>query len=281
MKRKTLIISILFCLFLSKALSVNNNTTPLTSSCIIEESCKDTIKTNDVKSSKPTKKTKKQKTSKKGVVKKKSSKRLNRFEPKYCKLTTKDLTYNYEIIVNSVETSFDILHDSNEDPNTKEFLIEIAMVESRLGYHTSIFKMGGTKGKGAWQIDEVAFKATKNLKRSPQLQIYLDRIKEKTGIDWIKDVQWEHCNYVYFGSIAAHLYLLVMKVEAEATLHARAKQWKVYYNTYLGKGRIQDYLKRVNEVQNSIEFAQESQKELEEELKTLELQKESIQTDSL
>lgn len=183
----------------------------------------------------------------KKIVKKKST--LHKFESNYCKLTTRDLSINYEIIETNVIESFNILYDSLPiDSNKMNFLIEITMVESRLGYFTNYFSQGGTKGKGPWQIDRCAFNATKDVINHPHLKPYLDRIKQKTGIDWRTQVQWEHCNYVFFGAITAQLLLIIKKLEINESIHSRSKQWKVHYNTYLGKGRPQDYLNRVSEV---------------------------------
>jgi hypothetical protein len=185
--------------------------------------------------------------------KKKPVSTFNNFDSYYCKLTTKDLQSNYEIIETNVYKSFEILYDSIPlDSNKFNFLIEITMVESRLGYFTDYFSNGGTRGKGPWQIDRCAFDATKDIYNHPQLIPYLNRIKEKTGIDWRKEVQWEHCNYVFFGAITAHLYLIVRNLEIHESIYARSKQWKVHYNTYMGLGRPQDYLNKVSEVKNKL-----------------------------
>src|SRR6266403_4522427 len=192
-------------------------------------------------------------------VKKKGKKAVKReptfhkFESNYCKLTTKDLSINYEMIEVNVLNSFDILYDSLPlDSNKLNFLIEITMAESRLGYYTNHFKQGGTKGKGPWQIDRCAFNATKDVINHPHLKPYLDRIKQKTGIDWRAQVQWEHCNYVFFGAITAQLLLIIKRLDIHDSIHSRSKQWKVHYNTYLGKGRPQDYLNRVSEVRTKL-----------------------------
>ncbi len=179
--------------------------------------------------------------------------KLRKFASRYCKLTTKNLYYNYQIIESNLLKTFHILYDSIElDTNKFNFLIEVTMAESRLGYHTTLLKHGGTKGKGPWQIDRCAFNATKDVKRYPWLKEYHKRIKKETGIDWVKQVQWEHCNYVFFGATTAQLYLIIKKIEVEDALHERANQWKIHYNTYLGKGRPQDYLNRVEEVKGKL-----------------------------
>lgn len=175
------------------------------------------------------------------------------YNTKYCKMSTKSLSSNYNLIEFNVLKSFDILFDTIDlDTNKMNFLIEITMVESRMGCFTTQFSDGGTKGKGPWQINKNAFNATKDIRNHPQLKIYLDKIKSETGIDWIKQVQWEHCNYVFFGAITAQLLLIINKLEIHEDIDVRADMWKIYYNTYLGKGRPQDYLNRVTEIKNKL-----------------------------
>jgi hypothetical protein len=167
-------------------------------------------------------------------------------------MPAKDINSNYVLINKTINNTTDILYAGEANNDTKLFLYEIAVIESRLGYLTTTYTKGGRKGKGVWQIERGAFNATKNIKMYPQLKPYLERLKMETGIDWVNDVKWEHCNYVFYGAVAAHLYLIINDVEAKDTVAERAKQWKRHYNTYKGNGRASDYIIRVKRLNSKV-----------------------------
>jgi hypothetical protein len=170
-------------------------------------------------------------------------------DPFYCQLPTKNLSDNYALIEADLDRSTQILFGGAPNQHHKDFLMEVAMVESRLGFYTSTYIKGGTKGKGVWQIQRNAFRATKNVANNPQLKPFLERFRNETGIDWVKDVKWEHCNYVFYGAVAAQLYLVALELEPKSTTAQRAKQWKVHYNTYRGKGKPQDYIRKAARIE--------------------------------
>jgi hypothetical protein len=169
-------------------------------------------------------------------------------DPFYCQLPTKNMPNNYALIEENLDRSSTILYGDEPNEYNKEFLLEVAMVESRLGYLTNTYVRGGTKGKGVWQIQRNAFNATKDVRNNPELKPFLERFKQETGIDWVKDVKWEHCNYVFYGAVAAQLYMIAVGIEPKSTTALRAKQWKVHYNTYSGKGRPQDYIRKATRI---------------------------------
>lgn len=161
----------------------------------------------------------------------------------YQKMTTTDLVYNQSLITEELNrTVYIIFNEENE--NMKKFLYEIAIIESRLGTMTTKYTRGGTRGKGVWQVERVAFKATKNIKQHPELIPYIEKLKQETGIDWTK-TKWEDCNYVFYCAVAAQLYLIIRNIDPADTTALRAAQWKKYYNTYKGKGRKSEYIRKV------------------------------------
>jgi hypothetical protein len=169
-------------------------------------------------------------------------------DPELCQMPTKNMSDNHALIEENLDRSSQILFGDVPNENNKAFLLEVAMVESRLGYLTNTYIRGGVRGKGVWQIQRNAFNATKNVRNNPQLQPFLERFKQETGIDWVKDVKWEHCNYVFYGAVAAQLYMIAVGIEPKNTTVQRAKQWKVHYNTYSGKGRPQDYIRKATRI---------------------------------
>jgi hypothetical protein len=170
----------------------------------------------------------------------------------YQTMPSKNMNENYTLIKQSIDESSYILYNGEPNEKQEEFLYEIAIVESRLGYLTTRYTTGGRKGKGVWQMERGAFNATKDIKRYPQLIPYLDNLKRETGIDWREDVKWDDCNYVFYGAVAAHLYLIVKDIDAKNTTAKRAVQWKKHYNTYKGKGRASDYIRKVEKQNNMV-----------------------------
>ncbi len=121
--------------------------------------------------------------------------------------------------------------------NTAHLLLsETAQTESDYGqaidYHWS-------SGYGVMQFDQIAIDDT--IARTPQ------HIKQKIIDVWGVDLdrvtgavlQWSPLVSV----IMARLKYRLIPAEIPATRVARAEYWKKYYNTYLGKGTIEHYMK--------------------------------------
>lgn len=156
---------------------------------------------------------------------------------------------NYKNINNAIDQALKLLY-SGKKIGGKELLIEIAMVESYLGTHKSTIRNSGNAGRGPWQIDKIAFEDTKNIKAHPGLKKYLSTLNTN-GIDWL-NVQWNDCNKLVYGAIAARLFWLLKPDPISNTTEGRAKQWKKDYNTSAGSGTPQKYMQRIQYCANTL-----------------------------
>lgn len=168
---------------------------------------------------------------------------INR-KPEYCiEITTTNIKDNLKSIANAVVKALDYLSD--KEIGGKEFLKEIAMTETKLGTDPNTNRTSGNAGRGVWQIDEVGFDATKDVDSHPILKKYHENLK-RNGIDW-DDIEWDDCNKLIYGAIAARLLIAVKPFKINENRAYRAYQWKKHYNTNDGKGTADDYWNRVRE----------------------------------
>ena len=120
-----------------------------------------------------------------------------------------------------------------------ELLIETAGAETNKG----LTKDNGvlTAGIGLTQFDKGAFEDTKN--RSEK---YRQKIKNELKVD-INLVEWEMLAYSPFLALLfTRLKYKLIPEEIPLNIEDRAKYWKKYYNTMLGAGTIEHYLKNNN-----------------------------------
>lgn len=116
-------------------------------------------------------------------------------------------------------------------------LLEISAVESAFG--TADYAKNRGYGYGIWQFDKVAFNDIKN----KIIQFQSGKFMLLCGRD-IKSVTYEMLqNHALIACFFARTYLYYKIPEPiGATLEDRARQWKTYYNTDLGKGTIAQYI---------------------------------------
>lgn len=158
---------------------------------------------------------------------------------------------NYKDISSAIDKALKLLY-SGKKLGGKELLMEIAMAESYLGTHKSTIRNSGNAGKGAWQIDKIGFKETKNYKAHPGLKKYIKTLK-KNGIDWM-NTKWNDVNKLVYGAIAARMYWLISPDPISPTIEGRAKQWKKFYNTSAGSGTPQKYLQRIELCSKELQY---------------------------
>lgn len=116
-------------------------------------------------------------------------------------------------------------------------MLETACAETGLGQIKD--KTVGA-GLGLTQFDKLPFKDTKN-----RGMRYRAKIKAELGID-IQLVKWEHLRYSPFLALLfTRIFYLLRKGKVPDTLEGRARYWKKYYNTRLGKGTPEHYIKMV------------------------------------
>ena len=144
----------------------------------------------------------------------------------------------------------------NDGRNATEMLKEIAIVESNMGqtpgtYDIAVDSKGNRGSLGVAQIDEIAFKEIQSrLKggkgRNKYTQRTIDRVSDALGLDpttiKYEDLADDKTNLVF-----ARLYLMMRPDPIPRTPQDRAKYWKKYYNTVLGKGTPQKYLDRLTD----------------------------------
>mgnify|MGYP003674434692 CR=1 FL=1 len=154
--------------------------------------------------------------------------------------TGTDLTMNVASIVAK-------MLPANNEENLKNYLIEIANVESDAGTNPDTY-VGKNKDMGIWQ----------NYKALTTMQLY---IKENTKGDQfasnVKTIEDAMQNYIPYFSIAnttiehlksplvsavvARLYIALTQDPIPDTMDGRSVYWKQNYNTEAGQGTIEDY----------------------------------------
>ena len=142
----------------------------------------------------------------------------------------------------------------NDGRNATEMLKEIAIVESNMGqtsgtYDIAVDSKGNRGSLGVAQIDEIAFKEIQSrLKggkgRNKYTQKTIDRVQDALGVD-PTTIKYEDLADDKTNLIFARLYLMMRPDPIPKTPQDRAKYWKKYYNTVLGKGTPQKYLDRL------------------------------------
>ena len=135
-------------------------------------------------------------------------------------------------------------------------LKEIAIVESNMGqtpgtYDIAVDSKGNRGSLGVAQIDEIAFKEIQSrLKggkgRNKYTQRTIDRVSDALGLD-PTTIKYEDLSDDKTNLVFARLYLMMRPDPIPRTPQDRAKYWKKYYNTVLGKGTPQKYLDRLTD----------------------------------
>lgn len=126
-----------------------------------------------------------------------------------------------------------------ENRTAVQMIVETAIVESGLG---KIEDKTIKAGIGITQFDEIPFYDVRerNMKRK-------NKILNDLGVD-IALVEWEHLRYNSFLALLfTRLFYLLLPEQIPSDLEGRARYWKKYYNTSLGKGDVEHYL-RMNEI---------------------------------
>ena len=141
---------------------------------------------------------------------------------------------NYGWTKNIKEQTKEIVEALGGGDNAYNLILETVTVETALG---KINDRTIYAGMGICQFDKVPFQRIKD-----KSMRFRKLILRKLGVD-IKLVQWEHLRYNTFLSLLfCRLYYIAVQDEIPATIEDRARYWKKYYNSYLGKGTPEHYL---------------------------------------
>ena len=147
---------------------------------------------------------------------------------------------NYGYLGNLKQQAKDIVDCLGGGDKAISLLLETAAVETHAGVikDRTIYA-----GMGLTQFDKLPFYNIK--KRGMRFR---KKILKCFGID-ISLVKWEHLRYNPFLSLLfTRIYYLLIRESIPQTEEKRAKYWKKYYNSYLGKGTIAHYLDSIKYV---------------------------------
>jgi receptor-type tyrosine-protein phosphatase Q len=127
---------------------------------------------------------------------------------------------------------------------TNELLERTAFVESMHGKHPNTYR-DGYHG-GIWQVDEIGFKDTQDVRSHPGLTAKFAKIERDFGIDWSK-VKYEDLRKPLYSAIAARLKYSNVEsaIPPSNQLYKQAEYWKKYYNTQSGKGTVKKFVYRI------------------------------------
>ena len=117
----------------------------------------------------------------------------------------------------------------------RQFLRRIAFVESKDGTDSNTYRSG--YHGGIWQVDEIAFRSTKDTASHPGLIAKHQQILDTFGINWL-NVEWSDLRIPLFSGLAARLFLLNIPDTIPCDISGQATYWKRYYNTFAGAGTV-------------------------------------------
>jgi hypothetical protein len=139
----------------------------------------------------------------------------------------------------------EIFYDSSLPP-AAQFLKRIAKAESDYGRHLGTYRSGYYGG--IWQVDRIGFKETQDTLSHPVLIDLHRTLREKGAplgqkpLNWTTII-WQACVVPEISCIAARLFLAIIPSPIPRSLRGQAHYWKKYYNTYVGSGRIDDFVR--------------------------------------
>ena len=134
----------------------------------------------------------------------------------------------------------DTIRKSKIFPEDYGLLERIACIESNYGWDSNTCRSNG----GIWQVDEIAYMDTKDIKSHRSLKKKLELIKIKYGIDWLK-TSWKDLRKPFYSGLAAALYISNIPEAIPADVEGQAKYWKKYYNT---SGKVEHFLKKCSKI---------------------------------
>lgn len=140
------------------------------------------------------------------------------------------------------EMATDVVKVLGGGENARLLLLETAMQETQLGRYRDPTKDGA--GRGITQFDKIPTDDIINRAKNSEVEL----IREAFGID-IHLV--EHDDLDFAPLVCFILTRLKYKRIPEpipSTVEGRAEYWKEHYNTVLGKGTVEEYIKNAKKV---------------------------------
>ena len=122
----------------------------------------------------------------------------------------------------------------------RSFLRRIAYVESKDGTDRRTYRAG--YNAGIWQVDEIAFLATKDTSSHPSLNGKHQKIRQHLSIDW-STVTWNDLRKPLYSGLAARLFLsnIPQEIPFASEIALQATYWKLHYNKN-GAGTVQKFI---------------------------------------
>jgi hypothetical protein len=126
-------------------------------------------------------------------------------------------------------------------PSAVELLMGTAAQETHLG-HAGLVQRGGGPARGIFQMEPITEKDLwdRIIKKRPGLESKIIKVCRVNGPSELHMVG----NLVYQIIMARIKYWIVPKrLPNSSDLNGLAKYWKDYYNTYLGKGKSEEFIR--------------------------------------
>ena len=135
------------------------------------------------------------------------------------------------------------IHQTRIFDDDRSFLRRIAYVESKDGNDQGTYRAG--YDGGIWQVDQIAFLATKDSLSHPSLTQKHEKIREILNIDW-SSVTWNDLRKPLYSGLAARLFLsnVPQEIPFASEIAQQANYWKLYYNK-IGAGTVQKFINDV------------------------------------
>lgn len=147
-----------------------------------------------------------------------------------------------------VEAAVGLIQGSSIFQSDNRFLRRLAYVESKDGIDPSTYR-GGYYG-GIWQVDEVAFQATKDVTTHRALMTKYAQIRSVFGFNWT-DVQWTDLSKPLYSALAARLFLFNLATSIPFGIKEQADYWMTFYHTKQGNKTVATFVQDVQLLERS------------------------------
>ena len=125
------------------------------------------------------------------------------------------------------------IHGLQYDTNTVDLLLETLAVESDFGRHAE--QMSGGPALGVFQMEPAT-----------QVDIGNNFIRFRPELHWLSGPEYSDLVNLYNAVLWCRVHYMRVEAAIPVTRFGRAKYWKKYYNTELGRGTVDDYMKKAN-----------------------------------
>jgi hypothetical protein len=152
-----------------------------------------------------------------------------------------------------VDAVINLIQESKMFPDDHQLIRRVACHESHFGNLKGTFdpKEGKPYYGGIWQIDNIGFVETQNIKSHNSLKAIHSEIKKKFNIDWMS-LEWKDMLRPLYSGLAARILFYLTPEKIPDTLEEQAAYWKKYYNKN-GAGTAEKFINSVKSKECSVE----------------------------